>query len=199
MRFKGSTYGRKETGKPALLVTAHFQGCATDKIATRPSHGMFGSQEFSRPSIVKEFSLKNMHLMGSTSFLLLILVGLSAANRLQTKLDVLDNAYPPNTPNIPEVTGPFTITVVARFDNIGGGHYQRLVDFGDGPITNNIVFGQVRNTTKIRLKYWLNDRLGTTYQLSASNAITEGTTDTWEAGVDATGLATIKKNGLELG
>lgn len=128
----------------------------------------------------------------------LILLMRMLVARITTRIDALDGAYPPNTPDIPEITGPFTITVVARFDDIAGGSHQRLVDFGDGPITNNIILSQQRNTNNMRLKVWSNDGLGTTYEVRASNALTQGTTDTWEAGVDATGLMTIKKNGVKL-
>lgn len=117
-----------------------------------------------------------------------------SVSRIITHLDALDGFYPPNEPDIPEITGAFTVTVIARFDNLAAGWYQRLFDFGDGPDTNNIFLGQEGAGNNMLFVH----RTGATTPFcstSVSGAITEGTTDTWEAAIDVNGQVTLKKNG----
>lgn len=91
----------------------------------------------------------------------------------------------------------FDITVVARFDNVAGGNYQRLFDFGTGPNRNAILFGNVDNSSSIILQTSTNP--GSVFNLIIPNAIINGEEATWRATIDDTGRFTIYKNGAVLG
>lgn len=117
--------------------------------------------------------------------------------RITTQLDALDGAFPPNEPDIPEITGAFTVKIIARYDNIAGGWYQRMFDFGNGEYGENILMGQYATSTDVIFHYYTGG-YDTNEELFLHNALTEGTTDTWEASFDANGRMSVKKNGIEL-
>ena len=117
--------------------------------------------------------------------------------RIITKLDALDGAFPPNDPAIPEINGAFTVKIVARYDNITSGSFQRMFDFGNGQDAQNILMGQQESSTNVIFQYYTGG-VGSHVELIAGGALTEGTTDTWEASLDATGRMSITKNGIEL-
>ncbi|WP_206080259.1 PIG-L family deacetylase [Pacificoceanicola onchidii] len=108
---------------------------------------------------------------------------------------VPDPVDPPD-PGTPGVTGGvFAITATARFDDIQGGSWQRVYDFGDGPASNNILFGQVENTSDMMLEFWQD---GVAYRVVAEGAIVEGEEAEWVSGVDAHGVMYIEKDGVRL-
>jgi len=115
-------------------------------------------------------------------------------------MDSLSGEYPSDEPNIPEITGPFTVSVTARFDVVSGKYWQRMFDFGDGPDSNNIVLSQKSNTDGVRFSYYPNDGGATfKYELVIPSALTTGTKDLWHAGIAATSRMTAPKNGALLG
>ena len=44
--------------------------------------------------------------------------------------------------DVENVTGAVEIEVIARFDDINAGSWQRVFDFGDGPNANNLLLAQ---------------------------------------------------------
>lgn len=103
----------------------------------------------------------------------------------------------PNISNgdIENITGAFELNAVVRFDQIGGGSWQRVLDFGDGPSTNNIVFTQYENTSDIMFAVYQD---GVAHAVIAPDAIVEGEVATWGIGVDPDGLMWIEKDGVRL-
>lgn len=90
-----------------------------------------------------------------------------------------------------QINGPFTIDVSARFDNVAGGNWQRVFDFGNGPYMNNILFGQCGNTGDMCFDIW---QSGSQSRVVATNSITEGELATWTVSVDEQGNMVIVKN-----
>jgi Ca2+-binding RTX toxin-like protein len=90
----------------------------------------------------------------------------------------------------------FEATVTATFDNVAGGNYQALFDFGDGTTRNKIWFGSLSNTNTIILEVFQN---GFRYSLQIPNAIDEGVETSWNVSIDDTGTYTILKDGISIG
>jgi galactose oxidase len=95
-----------------------------------------------------------------------------------------------------EITGPFEIEVVARFDNVKLYTGQKVFDFGNGPQLDNIILGQCESTNNMCFDLW-NNR--TKYRLEAKDAIIPKEVATWKVGVDPTGRMWLSKNGASLG
>lgn len=111
-------------------------------------------------------------------------------------VDPADPSDPPITVEGPrQIDGAFRIDATVRFDDIDGGYWQRIIDFGDGPGTNNILFTQVENTSGIMLELWQD---GQVYRVLADGAIIEGETADWSFGINQTGLMWIDKDGTRL-
>ncbi|RFC64145.1 DUF1929 domain-containing protein [Fulvimarina endophytica] len=131
----------------------------------------------------------------------------AARGRTVIEFAVADGAKePPVTPPVsPPVTEPepgpeptayaidgvFTATVVARFDDVAGGEFQRLFDFGNGVGADNVWMGQLGRTNDIAFEIWKD---GVPHQVVAKNAIVEGETAVWAATVDAGGVMRIYKD-----
>ena len=96
---------------------------------------------------------------------------------------------------LPEIAGPFVATAVATFDNISGGNWQRVFDFGNGPEKDNVWLGQEHNTANMVLEVWKN---GHSTKCVANSIIYQGEKAIWKAGVDANGVGTIKKGWLNV-
>ncbi|TBX16086.1 hypothetical protein TK43_17905 [Roseovarius sp. JS7-11] len=110
-------------------------------------------------------------------------------------------AMPPLEPTFPlgdveDISGSFELQVVARFDDLTGGYWQRLIDIGSGAGGNNILLTQVENTGDIMFALYQD---GTTYSVIAPGAILEGETATWTVGIDQDGLMWLDRDGVRLG
>ena len=94
------------------------------------------------------------------------------------------------------ITGAFTVTATARFDNPAGGSYQRVFDFGVGAGVDNVLLSQIARTNDMLLQV----HRGSTElrYISAPGAIVAGETATWRVGVDPDGLMWIEKNGTRI-
>lgn len=98
--------------------------------------------------------------------------------------------------NVPEqITGAFTAEVSARFDNLRGGQWQRVFDFGNGPASDNVLLTQLGPGNDMSLEVW---RDGVNHRVFAAGAIIEGELADWRVGVDPTGLMWIEKNGVRI-
>ena len=97
--------------------------------------------------------------------------------------------------DLEDITGAFEIEVVARFDDLLSGYWQRVLDIGNGPAQNNILLTQVENTSDISFELFQGDDV---YRVTAGNAIVEGEVATWTIGVDPGGLMYIEKDGARL-
>ena len=97
--------------------------------------------------------------------------------------------------DVEDVTGAFEIEVIARFDDVAGGYWQRILDFGNGPNSNNLLLTQAENSNDLMLALYQD---GTVYRVIAENAIVEGETATWNVGIDPTGEMWINKDGVRL-
>lgn len=93
---------------------------------------------------------------------------------------------------LPEITGPFTVTATARFDNTAA-NFQKIFDFGNGPMNDNIVLTQVGSN--MRFVVWNKDQ---PTKLEVSNVVEQGATDTWTVGVKPDGVFFMKKNDILL-
>ncbi len=94
------------------------------------------------------------------------------------------------------ITGAFRLDVTARFDDLIGGSWQRVFDFGNGPASNNILLTQVENSNDIAFEFF---QSGERYEVVAENAIEEGEVAEWSVGIDDNGLMWLEKDGLRLG
>ncbi len=89
------------------------------------------------------------------------------------------------------INGAFELTVEARFDDVAGGSYQRVFDFGNGQAADNIILGQIANTPDMYFAIFDGD---TQYRIIAQNAIVEGVVAKWTVSVDASGYMRMWKN-----
>jgi hypothetical protein len=96
-----------------------------------------------------------------------------------------------------QIRGAFEITVTARFDNPNGASYQKVFDFGNGPSSDNVWFGQKSNLNTMSLSIWLGGTFAA--RLDVTNAIVAGENAIWKCGADIGGLMWIEKNGIRLG
>lgn len=92
-----------------------------------------------------------------------------------------------------QIGGAMTITASAQFDDLGGGAWQRIFDFGEGQYNGNIILGQ-HGGSQTDLVFQIMDG-GAVYQVVAANALVEGERAVWTARVEADGTMAIFKNG----
>lgn len=131
-----------------------------------------------------------MRQIAGTLFLLLLIVSSGRAHTLGAH--GLAGKDPPNTPDIPEITGPFQITVSARYDNVAGRSWQAVFAFGNGVATDGIILVQVGTSSTMRLIVYIVD---TSYYVEAPNTIVQGVLQTWKCGVDTSGTLWIQLEG----
>lgn len=93
------------------------------------------------------------------------------------------------------ISGPFTLSAEATFNDLRGGFWQRVFDFGNGPDSDNIALTQVRNSNDIKFSVFDG---ATEYSITAEDAIIEGVPARWTVSVDTDGMMTISRNGIEL-
>ncbi|MCO6187920.1 galactose oxidase-like domain-containing protein [Rhizobium sp. L1K21] len=107
----------------------------------------------------------------------------------------IENAPEPLTVyNIEEeqIDGAFSITVEARFDDLGAGNWQRVFDFGNGPQQDNIWLGQAGNSDDMRFEIFVD---GQRYEITAADAIVEGVRAEWKVAIDDAGMMRLWKDG----
>lgn len=97
--------------------------------------------------------------------------------------------------NLPDIDGAFALSVEARFDDLLGGYWQRLVDIGSGPGIDNILLTQYENTSDLMLTLYQD---GTTHSVVAPDAIVPGETAIFSAGIEPDGTMWIGKDGALL-
>lgn len=91
-----------------------------------------------------------------------------------------------------EYGGVVEIVTLARFNNVAGGWYQRVFDFGNGAGKDNVWLGQVGNSKDMAFEIWAD---GSCARCVAPGAIIQGELATWKAGVEWNGLQWLEKNG----
>lgn len=101
----------------------------------------------------------------------------------------------PNEPVIPEISGPFEVHVTVRFDDLASGSWQRCFDFGNGAFQENIYLTQETDSNDMLFTIVYD---GKQDDLFIPNAIREGITDTFVAGVDKSLNMYLKRNGVLL-
>lgn len=90
-----------------------------------------------------------------------------------------------------QIDGAFELTVEARFDDIDGGSYQRVFDYGTGPNADNIILGQVASSADM---YFAVFDGATQYSIIAEDVIVEGVVSKWTVNVDVTGYMRMWRN-----
>jgi Ca2+-binding RTX toxin-like protein len=91
----------------------------------------------------------------------------------------------------------FQVTATVNFTNPTGGFWQRIFDFGNGAVNNNIWAGNVGNSTIMALE--VSPLGGTPFRVeTAAGAIVAGETATWEFTISDLGVFQIIKNGALL-
>ena len=127
---------------------------------------------------------------------------LQFANAHSSGLHGLQGFDPPPEPELPEITGPFEISLRVRFDNWnppGGGRWQRVFDFGSGPLVDHILLTQFNDTR--RMTFSISDCVndGTTVGVTSPNdVIDNGVIATWKVGLDPSGFMYLMKDGVVL-
>ncbi|AMB47897.1 hemolysin [Methylobacterium sp. AMS5] len=101
-----------------------------------------------------------------------------------------DEAY---RPDIPEIDGAFSVTARVRFDDLAGGHFQRVFDTGNGPDSDNIWLGQVGNGRDMAFEI-LDGAIK--HSIIAKDGITQGVEARWTAGVNERGWMSLYKDGV---
>ncbi|MFN3260340.1 MAG: PA14 domain-containing protein, partial [Pikeienuella sp.] len=94
---------------------------------------------------------------------------------------------------VEEVGPAFHAEATVRFDNLAGGHWQRIFDYGNGPASDNILLTQVGNSNDLRFEIYDGSA---SHSIVANGVIVEGETATWTAQVSDDGLMQILKNGI---
>ncbi|UOA28518.1 Hint domain-containing protein [Pseudosulfitobacter sp. DSM 107133] len=90
----------------------------------------------------------------------------------------------------------FQATATATFDDLSGGNYQRIFDFGNGPGVDSIWLGNIAYTDTIAFEVLQN---GIRYRIAVPDVIVEGVETTWEVTIDDSGTLTIAKDGVQIG
>ena len=79
-----------------------------------------------------------------------------------------------------------------RFDDLDGGVWQRVFDFGNGPGQDNLLLTQLAGSNTMRFDLYAN---GQVFTLDAVGGIVEGETATWKAQVTDAGVMQLFKDG----
>uniref|UniRef100_UPI0030DACE0C galactose oxidase-like domain-containing protein n=1 Tax=uncultured Hoeflea sp. TaxID=538666 RepID=UPI0030DACE0C len=87
----------------------------------------------------------------------------------------------------------FFAEAIVRFDDLGGGNWQRVFDYGDGPDNNNIWLGQVAGSNEMRFEILDGP---TKYAIEAVDGIVEGETARWTAQITSDGTMQLFKDGV---
>lgn len=105
-------------------------------------------------------------------------------------------AEPKNESSLPldEIEGAFSMDVAAVFHELDS-NWQPLVDFGDGPCSENIILAQCENTTDLCFDIWKDC---SRYSLRAADAIEVGQDAMWSFGTSPAGVMFLKKDGVTL-
>ena len=90
----------------------------------------------------------------------------------------------------------FYARAVLRFDDIEGGDWQRVFDYGNGPRTNNILLTQVRATSAMRFEFWKD---GADYSVEVLDTIVNFEVATYVAQIHADGLMQLFKDDILIG
>lgn len=134
-----------------------------------------------------------MHRAAQTFLHLLLLLNITCSSRAHNLgAHGLAGTDPPNTPNIPEITGPFSVTVSARYHNVAGRSWQAIFAFGNGVVTDGIVLVQVGTSSTMRLIVYI---ANVSYHVDAPNTIVQGVLQTWKCGVDTSGALWVQLDG----
>ena len=100
---------------------------------------------------------------------------------------------PVSTPAPPTSNGlSFVTEATVRFDDLAGGVWQRVFDFGNGPGQDNLLLTQLAGSNTMRFDFYAN---GQVFTLDAVDGIVEGETATWKAQVTDIGVMQLFKNG----
>ncbi len=94
---------------------------------------------------------------------------------------------------IPEIDGPFVASARARFDNLAGGHFQRIFDTGNGAGADNIWLGQVANSRDMAFEILDG---GVKHRIVAKDTIVQGVEAKWTAGVNENGWMRLYKDDI---
>ncbi|SEA85180.1 malectin domain-containing carbohydrate-binding protein [Rubrimonas cliftonensis] len=86
----------------------------------------------------------------------------------------------------------FVAEATVRFDDLGGGVWQRVFDYGDGPNSNNIWLGQAAGGDAMRFEMLDG---ATKYFIDAVEGLIQGETARWTAQITTEGLMQLFKNG----
>ncbi len=124
-------------------------------------------------------------------------IGVGVASDFFDGFGSLSAAATPLRKDQPNINGAFNVDALARFDDLDGGNWQRIFDFGNGPAVNNIVLAQVENTNT--LVFFISNSDDSFATLNVPNAIIEGETALFSASVSDTGLMSVAKNGIPIG
>ncbi len=92
-----------------------------------------------------------------------------------------------------QITGAFSITVQARFDELESRSNQRIFDIGNDAGTSNIVLGQFSNSTDMLFAVYVD---GQKYEIRAPNVIVEDEIADWKTVVLTDGTMELYKNDL---
>ncbi|MEQ8480377.1 MAG: DUF1929 domain-containing protein [Hoeflea sp.] len=120
---------------------------------------------------------------------------LSATNaRLGSKTDISATAtiFDDDVQSTPAGMSFFAEAIV-RFDDLDGGNWQRVFDYGDGPDSNNIWLGQAVGSNEMRFEI-LDGQ--TKYSIDAVDGIVEGETARWTAQITSDGTMQLFKDGV---
>lgn len=112
----------------------------------------------------------------------------------------LDGGDPSSVPSLPEITGPFEVTVTFRFNKISTGDgWQRVFDFGNGAGKDNIVLTQRYRRREAWFTVFCHNNIPTTFEdILVTETLTEGELTTFKVGLDTTGLMYMIKDGTLL-
>ncbi len=104
---------------------------------------------------------------------------------------------PVSTPTPPTSTGlSFVTEATVRFDDLDGGVWQRVFDFGNGPGQDNLLLTQLGGSNTMRFDFYVNGQI---FTLDAVGGIVEGETATWKAQVTDAGVMQLFKDGTLVG
>jgi hypothetical protein len=91
----------------------------------------------------------------------------------------------------------FFAEVTVRFDDIAGGSWQRIFDYGNGPASNNILITQEASSSRLVVHVY--NGASAAAVITASSALVQGEVATWTLTINSTGYTQLFKNGVSQG
>ncbi|KQQ12968.1 calcium-binding protein [Methylobacterium sp. Leaf123] len=117
---------------------------------------------------------------------------IAAGDPSSLQVTLSPGADDPLPTDIGDIDGAFAASAKAVFNDLDGGSWQRVFDFGNGPDSDNVYLGQIDTSSDMQFTIFNGNQFAS---IIAYGAIEEGREAIWAVDVDAVGWMRLFKDG----